>query len=234
MHMSWDQQTITPEGSAKHFWNMHHKTNGMETRYGNHDTEDIHDTQDSPSLDLVPQDRPMLERDNDSSDEYCEETDTCSPLADLLEQFQQRRNQFASLKSNTPQSTPTEGLSQLTDKLQHLTIVLQPVLQSSKEPVHKTMQAYKDTLCTAQRESNLTMTVLQDIPIFDGQDSSKLEDWFMDIETTTDILTEIHTCLAKSHSLTVTLICKATQIGKCWDEINGILKLKLHNANIHT
>ena len=78
--------------------------------------------------------------------------------------------------------------------------------------------------------------MLQDIPAFDGQDSSKLEGWFMDIETTADILTESHTCLvgAKSLSLTLTLIHKATQTGKCWDEIKGILRLKLCNANIYT
>ena len=80
--------------------------------------------------------------------------------------------------------------------------------QPIKEPVHKTMQAYMDTLCTTQRESNLTMTMLQGIPTFDGQDSSKLEDWFMEIETTADILTESCTCLAeaKSHGLTHMLI----------------------------
>ena len=45
-----------------------------------------------------------------------------------------------------------------------------------------------------QRESNLIMTMMQDIPTFDEQDSSKLEDCFMDIETATDIiLTESHT-----------------------------------------
>ena len=113
----------------------------------------------------------MPEGDNDSSDGYCEETDTCHPIPDLLEQFQQLKNQFASLKSNTPQSTPTEELSQLTDKIQHFTMALQPTPQSSEEPVHKTMQVYMDTLHEAQRESNLTTTMLQDIPIFDGQDS---------------------------------------------------------------
>ena len=98
------------------------------------------------------------------------------------------------------------------------------------------MQAYTDTLCTRRRESNLTTAMLQDISTFDGQDSSKLEDWFMDIETTADVLTESHTCLteAKSHGLTHTLICEATQTGKCWDEIKGILRSKLCNANIHT
>ena len=53
----------------------------------------------------------------------------------------------------------------------------------------------------------------------------------MDIETTADILTESHTCLAeaKSCGLTCTLICKAIQAGKCWDDIKGILRLKLYN-----
>ena len=115
-------------------------------------------------------------------------TDTHHPLADLLEQFQQLKNQLASLKSSTPQSTPTEELSQLTDKLQHLTMALQPAPQSSEEPVDKFMQAYMDTLCATQRESNLTTTMFQDILTFDWQDSSKFEDRFMDIETTADIL----------------------------------------------
>ena len=58
----------------------------------------------------------------------------------------------------------------------------------------------------------------------------------MDIETTADILTEGHTHLAeaKSCSITLTLICKALQGKKVWDEIKGILRLKLCNANIHT
>ena len=98
------------------------------------------------------------------------------------------------------------------------------------------MQAYMDTLCATQREANLTMTLLLDIPMFNGQDFSKLEDWFMDIETAANILTESHTCLAeaKSCGLTCTAIGEALQAGKCEDEIKGILRLKLCNANIHT
>ena len=58
----------------------------------------------------------------------------------------------------------------------------------------------------------------------------------MDIESTTDILTESHRCQAeaKSCGLTCTLICKATQTEKCWDEMKSSLRLKLCNANIHT
>ena len=95
------------------------------------------------------------------------------------------------------------------------------------------MQAYMDTLHATQREANLIMTMLQDILTFDKQDSSKQVDWLMDIETTADILTESYTCLAeaKSHGLTPTLIHKAIQAGKGWDEIKGILRLKLYNTN---
>ena len=55
--------------------------------------------------------------------------------------------------------------------------------------------------------------MLQDVPIFDGKDFSKLEDWFVVIETATDILTQSWTCLAeaKSHGLTSMLICEATK-----------------------
>ena len=129
-------------------------------------------------------------------------------------------------------------LTQLTDKLQHLTVKVQPhpVPQPNEEPVHKTIQAYTETLHATQREANLTMTMLQDIPTFNGEDSSELEDWLIDIETTADILTDSHTCLAevKSHGLAHTLICQAIQTGKCWDEIKGIFRLELCNANIFT
>ena len=98
------------------------------------------------------------------------------------------------------------------------------------------MQVYTDTLHVTQRESLLTTTILQDIPTFDGHESSKLEDWFLDIETTADILTESHIYLAEANScgLTHMLICEDSKTAKCWDEIKGILILKLHNANIHT
>ena len=78
--------------------------------------------------------------------------------------------------------------------------------------------------------------MLQDIPAFVCQDSSKLEDWLMDIETTTDILTENCTHLdeAKSHGFTCMHNCETTQTRKCWDEMKGILRLKLCNATIHT
>ena len=47
---------------------------------------DIPATQDSDPLDLAPLEHTMPRGDNESSDEYCEETDTYHPLTELLEQ----------------------------------------------------------------------------------------------------------------------------------------------------
>ena len=69
---------------------MHHKKHGMVTRYGGQDTEDIPDTQDSTPLDFTLQDHYVPEGGNDMYNEHYEENDTCHPLADLLEQFQQQ------------------------------------------------------------------------------------------------------------------------------------------------
>ena len=83
---------------------------------------------------------------------------------------------------------------------------------------------------------NLTTSLLQDIPTFDGWDTTKLEDWLSNIETAADILKESHAHLAeaKSQGPTHTLVCEPLQAGKCWDDIRDILHLKLCNANIHT
>ena len=236
MHMS--QPQIVTLKALLNTLRICHKTHTMTTRYGNHDTEDVPAPQDSVPLDRAPPDHTMPRGDNESSDKYSEETNTPCPLAELLGQFQQLKDQSVCMKSATYPSTHMPELMQLTDKLQHLTLTLQPYPnpQPNKEPMHKTMQGYTDTLQAIKREAHLTTTLLQNIPTFNGQESSNIEDRFIDIETTTDILTQSCTCLAdaKSHSLTCTLIHEALQAGKCWDEIKGTLRWKLCNANIHT
>ena len=104
---------------------MCHKTHTMTTRCGSYDIEEVPATQDSSPLDLMPQEDTMPKWDNESSDKYCEETDICHSLAELLEQLQQMKDQFASLKFTTLQSTPIAELMQLIDKLQHLAMILQ-------------------------------------------------------------------------------------------------------------
>ena len=104
------------------------------------------------------------------------------------------------------------------------------------KPIHTVMQQYTDTLCVTQWQTNLTTSLLQDITMFDSQDTSKLEDWLINIETAADILRESCACLAeaKSQGLTLNLVCKALQASKSLDDIQDMLFLKLCNANVHT
>ena len=79
-------------------------------------------------------------------------------------------------------------------------------------------------------------TLLQDITIFNGNDSSQLEDWFIDIETASDLTGKSRTKLAqaKSKGLICTLISEALSSTKTWDEIKDNLHLKIYNSDIHT
>ena len=77
--------------------------------------EDVPAMQDSALLDLVPSSYNMPGGDNESSNEYSEETDTCHPLVELLEKFLQLQDQFAYLKSAAYQPTYTAELTQLSE-----------------------------------------------------------------------------------------------------------------------
>ena len=84
---------------------------------------------------------------------------------------------------------------------------------------------YTNTLCSAQKQSNLTNSLLQDISIFNGHNATQLEDWLVDIETAADLTAESRTELApaKSKGLTQTLISEAIKSGKSWDDIKDVL-----------
>ena len=72
--------------------------------------------------------------------------------------------------------------------------------------------------------------------IFNGNDSSHLEDWLIDVETATNLTSESRTKLAqaKSKGLTCTLISQALDLDKSWEEIKDLLHLKICNLDIHT
>ena len=53
-----------------------------------------------------------------------------------------------------------------------------------------------DTLCSAQKQTNFATSLLQDIPIFTGHDTTLLEDWLTDIKTVTDLTLESRTKLS--------------------------------------
>ena len=129
---------------------------------------------------------------------------------------------------------PAEALHHIECKLQRLSIALCP--SPPLEPLDNVLKQYMDTLCSSQKQTNFVNTLIQDIPIFNDNNSMQIEDWLMDIETTADLSAESRTKLAqaKSKGLTCTLITEALNLGKCWDDIKDTFHLKHCNSDIHT
>ena len=127
---------------------------------------------------------------------------------------------------------PREAIHDLEQRLNRLTLTL----CHSDIPIENMLDRYTKTLCTAQKKTSLESSLLQDIPILNGQDSSQLEDWLMDIETASKLTGESRTKLAqsKSRGLVRTLISKALTAQKNWEEIKDSLHLKISNVDIHT
>ena len=98
------------------------------------------------------------------------------------------------------------------------------------------LDRYTKALCTTQKKTSLESSLLQDIPTLNGQDSSQLEDWLMDIETASELTGESRTKLAqaKSKGLVRTLISEALTAQENWEEIKDSLHLKISNVDIHT
>ena len=86
-------------------------------------------------------------------------------MAEFQEQFPQLQEQLTHLEPAIHPTTHMAELMQLTDKLQHLTMTLQPhpTPKPREEPRHTIMQAYTDTLHARQREAILTASLLQDM-----------------------------------------------------------------------
>ena len=83
---------------------------------------------------------------------------------------------------------PAEALHHIECKLQRLSIALHP--PAPLEPLDDMLKQYMDTLCSAQKQTNFTNTIMQDISIFKGNDSTQLEDWLVDIEIAADLSAE--------------------------------------------
>ena len=129
---------------------------------------------------------------------------------------------------------PKEALNCIECKLQRLSIALHP--SAPPEPLENVLQQYTETLCSAQKQTTFSNTLIQDIPTFNGSNSTQLEDWLVDTETTANLTNESRTKLAeaKSKGLTCTLITDALAEGKCWEDIKDLLHLKICNSDIHT
>ena len=132
---------------------------------------------------------------------------------------------------------PAESWDCIEQELQNLSLTLQPQTPPTPtEPFGGVIHQYMDTLCTTQKQTNLTNSLLQDIGVFNVYNSTKLGDWLMDIETAADLTSKSQAKLvkAKSRGLTHTLVTEEINSDKSWEEINDLLCLKFCNANIHT
>ena len=121
---------------------------------------------------------------------------------------------------------PAETLDHIECELQNLSIAPhQPPPPTPTESFGEVTQQYTDTFCTMQKQSNLMDLLMQDIPVFNKHDSTKLEDWLTDIEMAADLTSESRARLAnaKSRELTCMLVTQAITSNKSWDEIKDLL-----------
>ena len=58
------------------------------------------------------------------------------------------------------------------------------------EPFREVIHQHTDTLCTIEKQANLTNSLLKDITAFNEYNSTKLEGWLMDIETAAGLTNE--------------------------------------------
>ena len=109
-------------------------------------------------------------------------------------------------------------------------------MRQQNTQIENVLDRYTETLCSAQKKTSLESSLLQDIPILNGQDSSQLKGWLMDIETASELNSKGRTKLAqaKSRGLVRTLITEALIAQKSWEEIKDSLCLKISNADIPT
>ena len=159
--------------------------------------------------------------DSDSQDNYQEDVNDLeniehnhltAKLKHLTCKMEQLR-QTVKAKDNDPM----DAIKHLEQKLNQLAITLCPPTEPNGEVLNK----YTNTLCTTQKKTSLESSLLQDIPILNGNDSSQLEDWLTDIETASELTGESRTKLAqaKSRGLVRTLISEALTLNKTWEDI---------------
>ena len=121
----------------------------------------------------------------------------------------------ALLKQYIEDNEPRDAIHNLEQRLDRLTLTL----CHSDTPIENVLDKYTETLCTAQKKTSLESSLLHDISILNGQDSSQLEDWLTDIESASELTGKSRTKLAqaKSRGLVRTLICTFN----CTKELGG-------------
>ena len=125
-----------------------------------------------------------------------------------------------------------DAINHLEQKLNQLAIILCP----PTEPIEEVLNKYTNTLCNAQKKMSLENSLLQDIPILNGNDSSQLEDWLTDTETASELMGKSRAKLAqaKADGLVRTLISEALTLNKNLGGHQGLSVKKFANSDIHT
>ena len=70
-----------------------------------------------------------------------------------------------------------ETLNHIENELQRLSISLNP--PAPTEPLGEVIKHYMNTLCSAQKQTNLTNFLLQDMPVFNGHDTTDTSFFFI-------------------------------------------------------
>ena len=158
----------------------------MATRYGRIGVTSVHNPEshdmDSDSWDNYQEDVNDLE--------YTEHNHPVK-LKYLTHEMEQLRQTFED-KDNDPM----DAIKHLEQKLNQLAITLCP----PTEPIGEVLNKYTKTLCNVQKKTSPESSLLQDIPVLNGNDSSELEDWLTDIETASELTGESRTKLAQAKS----------------------------------
>ena len=93
---------------------------------------------------------------------------------------------------------PAEALDCIQQECQNLsTAIHQTQPPAPAEPFGEVLHQYTDTMCSTQKQSILTNSLMQDIPVFNEHDSTKLEDWILDIETAANLTSKSRARLTK-------------------------------------
>ena len=170
--------------------------------------------------------------DSDSQDNYQEGVNDLehiefNPLVELKYLTHKVEQLWQTVKDKD--NNAMDAIKHLGQKLNQLAITLCP----STEPIGEVLNKYTNTLCNAQKKMSLENSLLQDIPILNGNDSLQLEDWLTDIETASELTGKSRTKLAqaKSRGLVRTLISEALTLNKTWEDIKDSLCLKICNSD---
>ena len=89
---------------------------------------------------------------------------------------------------------PRDAIQEIEQRLSNLSLTL----CQQHSPIENVLDWYTETLCTAQKKTSLENTLLQDIPILNGQDSSQLEDWLTDRERAAKLTSKSRTKLVQA------------------------------------